>query len=90
MTKRDSKTEYSNWTKRRLALEYLAEMAHDLKYACDSGIKNDDVKSVNNDVAEQMGKMFSAMKEVAETLQLVEEHVEGFAYIEYQRRQTEK
>lgn len=90
MTKNVSKTEYSNWTKRRLALEYLQEMARDITVACEQGIKNDDVKVVNNDVAEQMGKMFSAMKEVAETLQLVEEHVEGFAYIEYQRRQTEK
>jgi hypothetical protein len=50
---------------------------------------NDDTEIVNDDVAEKLGKMFSAMKEVVETLQLQEEQVERFAYAEYERRQKQ-
>lgn len=75
--------------KRQNALKYLNESAKNVMTVCKHSMHNDDTDIVNNDIAEQLGKMFSAMREVAETLQLQEEHVEGFAYIEYERRQKQ-
>jgi hypothetical protein len=75
--------------KRQYALKYLNESAKNVMSACKHSMHNDDTEIANDDVAEKLGKMFSAMKEVAETLQLQEEQVERFAYAEYERRQKQ-
>ena len=75
---------------KQLALVYLMEEANKMAGVCTKNVHSLNKKKTNNDIAEQMGKLFSAMKEVAEELKLDEATVETFAMEEYNRRQLDK
>ena len=74
---------------KQLALVYLMEEANRMASICTKNVHSTNKKKTHNDVAEQMGKLFSAMREVALELKLNEQQVEGFAHQEYERRQSE-
>lgn len=74
---------------KQLALVYLMEESNRMAGICTKNVHTLDRKKSNNDIARQLGKMFSAMKEVATELKLDERQVEGFAYEEFERRQKE-
>ena len=75
---------------KQLALVYLMEEANKMASVCTRNVHSLHKKKTNNDVAEQLGRLFSAMKEVAEELKLDEQQVEGYALEEYERRQKER
>jgi hypothetical protein len=75
---------------KQLALVYLMEEANKMASVCTKNVHSLNKKTTNNDVAQQLGKLFSAMKEVAEELKLNEQQVEGYAFEEYERRQRER
>jgi hypothetical protein len=74
---------------KQLALIYLTEEANRMASVCTKNVHSLSKKKTNNDLAEQMGKLFSAMKEVASELKLDEQQVELYAFEEYERRQKE-
>lgn len=75
---------------KQLALIYLTEEANRMASVCTKNVHSLNKKKINNDIAEQMGTLFSAMKEVAEELKLDEQQVEGYAFEEYERRQKDR
>lgn len=75
---------------KQLALIYLLEEANMMSSVCTKNVHSLHKKKTNNDVAEQLGKLFSAMKEVAEELKLDEQQVEKYAFQEFERRQKER
>lgn len=57
---------------------------------CTRNVHNLDKKKAQKALEEQVGIVFSALKEVAEEFNLDESRVEKSAYEEYQRRLQEK
>lgn len=75
---------------KQLALIYLTEEANRMASVCTKNVHALNKKKTNNDLAEQMGKLFSAMREVAEEFKLDEQQVEGYTFDEYERRQRDR
>jgi len=75
---------------KQLALIYLTEEANKMASVCTRNVHSLHKKKTNSDIAEQMGRLFSAMKEVAEELKLDEQQVEGYAFDEYERRNKDR
>ena len=71
---------------KQLALVYLMEEANRMASLCTKNVHSLNKKKTNTDIENQMGVLFSAMKEVAEELKLSEERVESAAYYEHERR----
>lgn len=75
---------------KQLALVYLMEEANRMASVCTKNVHSLNSKKTNADIENQLGVLFSAMKEVTEEFKLSEERVESAAYYEYERRQKEK
>lgn len=75
---------------KQLALIYLTEEANRMASVCTRNVHSLQKKKTNNDLAEQMGNLFSAMREVAEEFKLDEIQVHNYAEEEYHRRNREK
>jgi hypothetical protein len=75
---------------KQLALIYLTEEANRMSSVCTKNVHSLSKKKTNNDLAEQMGRLFCAMREVAMELKLDEQQVEGYAFVEDERRQKER
>ena len=75
---------------KQLALIYLTEEANRMASICTRNVHSLQKKKTNNDLTEQMGRLFSAMKEVAEECKLDEQTVETYAMEEYNRRQNDR
>jgi hypothetical protein len=75
---------------KQLALVYLMEEANRMASVCTKNVHSLHKKKTNGDLAQQMGKLFSAMREVADEFKLEEEQVEKYTYEEYNRRQQDK
>ena len=75
---------------KQLALVYLMEEANRMASICTRNVHSLNKKKTNDDLAQQMGKLFSAMREVAEELKLDEQLVEAYTFEEYERRLKEK
>ena len=75
---------------KQLALVYLMEEANRMASICTKNVHAMNKKKTNTDIENQMGVLFSAMKEVAEELKLSEERVESAAYYENERRVKER
>jgi hypothetical protein len=75
---------------KQLALIYLTEEANRMASICTKNVHSLQKKKTNSDLAEQMGRLFSAMKEVAEEFKLDEGSVESSAVTEFDRRQRDK
>ena len=75
---------------KQLALVYLMEEANKMASLCTKNVHSLNKKKTNTDIENQMGVLFSAMKEVAEELKLSEERVEASAYHENERRQKDR
>jgi hypothetical protein len=74
---------------KQLALVYLMEESNRMASVCTKNVHSLNKKKTTNDIAEQLGRLFSAMKEVATELKLDEQQVEGYAIAEYERRQND-
>jgi exonuclease I len=74
---------------KQLALVYLMEEANRMASICTKTVHNLNKKKTNNDIAEQMAKIFVAMKEVVVELKIDEQQVEGYLVEEQERRQKE-
>jgi cob(I)alamin adenosyltransferase len=74
---------------KQLALIYLTDEANRMAGVCTKNVHILNQKRINNDLAEQLGKLFSAMREVATEFKLDEQQVENFAIQEYERRQKD-
>jgi len=75
---------------KQLALIYLMEESTKMASTCTKNVHSIDKKGRLKDIENQMGVLFSAMKEVAEELKLNESNVEVSAATEYDRRQRER
>lgn len=75
---------------KQLALIYLTEEANKMSSICTKNVHSLHKKKTNADLEEQVGKLFCALKEVAEELKLNEQQVEGHAFAEYERRLKER
>jgi len=75
---------------KQMSLVYLMEEANKMSSICTKNVHSLERKKTNADIAQQMGKLFSAMKEVAEEFKLDEQSVESHAFEEYNRRQLER
>jgi len=71
---------------KQLALVYLMEEANRMAGVCTRNVHNLDSKKSKKALEEQMGILFTAMKEVAEEFKLDESTVESCAMEEYNRR----
>ena len=74
---------------KQLALVYLMEEANRMASVCTRNVHSLDKKKVNNDIEDQMGRLFSAMKEVVTELKLEEHNIENSAFQEFERRQKD-
>ena len=75
---------------KQLALIYLTEEANRMASICTKNVHNLDRNKTQKTLEQQMGKLFSAMKEVAEECKLDEQTVETYAMEEYNRRQNDR
>jgi hypothetical protein len=75
---------------KQLALVYLMEEANRMAGVCTRNVHNLDSKKSKKALEQQMGILFSAMKEVAEEFKLDEATVETYAMEEYNRRQSDR
>jgi hypothetical protein len=75
---------------KQLALVYLMEEANRMAGVCTRNVHNLDAKKTKKAIEEQMGILFTAMKEVAEEFKLDESTVENSAMEEYNRRQNDR
>ena len=75
---------------KQLALVYLMEEANRMAGVCTRNVHNLDNKKAKKALEEQMGILFTAMKEVAEEFKLDEFIVENSAMEEYNRRQKDR
>jgi len=75
---------------KQLALIYLTDEANRMASVCTKNVHSLQKKKTNKDIEEQLGKLFSAMREVAEELKLDEQMVEKSAVEEYNRRQNDR
>lgn len=75
---------------KQLALVYLMEEANRMAGVCTRNVHNLDTKKAKKALEEQMGILFSAMKEVTEEFKLDEGSVESSAIEEFSRRQSDR
>ena len=75
---------------KQLALVYLMEEANRMAGVCTRNVHSLDSKKAKKALEEQMGILFTAMKEVAEEFKLDESTVENYAMEEYNRRQKDR
>lgn len=75
---------------KQLSLVYLMDECNRMASVCTRNVHNLDKKKAQKTLEEQVGIVFSALKEVAEEFNLDESRVEKSAYEEYQRRLQEK
>ncbi len=75
---------------KQLALVYLTDEANRMAGICTRNVHNLDNKKAKKALEEQLGVLFSAMKEVAEEFKLDESTVESYAMEEYNRRQNDR
>lgn len=75
---------------KQLALVYLMEQANRMATICTKNVHTLSKKKTNQDLEEQMGILFSAMKEVGEEFKIDENNVMEYAQKEFDRRLTEK
>jgi hypothetical protein len=75
---------------KQLALVYLTDEANRMAGICTRNVHNLDNKKTKKALEEQLGVLFSAMKEVAEEFKLDESTVESYAMEEYNRRQNDR
>jgi hypothetical protein len=75
---------------KQLALVYLMEEANRTAAVCTRNVHSLDSKKAKKALEEQMGILFSAMKEVGEEFKLDEVTVESYAMEEYNRRQNDR
>ena len=75
---------------KQLALIYLTDEANRMASVCTKNVHSLQKRKTNKDIEEQLGKLFSAMREVAEELKLDEQMVEKSAVEEYNRRQNDR
>lgn len=75
---------------KQLALIYLMDECNRMASVCTRNVHNLDKKKAEKALEQQIGIVFSALKEVAEEFKLDEANVEKSAYEEYQRRLQEK
>lgn len=75
---------------KQLALVYLMEECNHMATVCTKNVHSLDKKKTNKDIEQQLGILFSAMREVAEEFRLNEDRVQSYAQEEYDRRATEK
>jgi len=75
---------------KQLALVYLMEEANHMASICTKNVHSVEKKKTTADLEQQLGVLFSAMKEVAEELKLDESNVEKSAMEEYNRRQNDR
>jgi hypothetical protein len=75
---------------KQLALVYLMEEANRMASVCTKSVHSLDHKKSKKLLEEQMGILFTAMKEAAEEFKLDESNVENSAMEEYNRRQKDR
>ena len=75
---------------KQLALVYLMEEANRMASICTKNVHALQKKKVNKELEEQMGVLFSAMREVAEEFKLDEGSVHNNAQQEFDRRLKER
>ena len=75
---------------KQLALVYLMEEANRMAGVCTRNVHSLDNKKAKKALEEQLGILFSAMKEVAEEYKLDESNVEKSAMQEFDRRLNSK
>ncbi len=75
---------------KQLALVYLMEEANRMASVCTKNVHALQKKKVNKELEEQMGVLFSAMREVAEEFKLDEVSVHNNAQQEFDRRLKER
>ena len=75
---------------KQLALVYLMEETNRMSSVCTKNVHNLDIKKTKKSLEEQMGILFSAMREVAEEFKLDESNVESAAIQELERRNQVK
>ena len=71
---------------KQLALVYLMEEANRMASVCTRNVHSLQKKKTLNDIEQQLGALFSAMREVAEEFKLDENNVQTYAQKEYERR----
>lgn len=75
---------------KQLALIYLMEESNRMSTVCTKNVHALHKKKTNADLEDQMGRLFAALKEVAEEFKVNEQEVELSAFNEFERRQKEK
>ena len=75
---------------KQLALIYLMEESNRMATVCTKNVHALHKKKTNADLEAQMGRLFAALKEVAEEFKVNEQEVELSAFDEFERRQKEK
>lgn len=74
---------------KQLALIYLTEEANRMASVCTKNVHSLDKNKAQKSLEQQMGKLFSAMREVVFELKLDEQQVEKYTYEEHDRRQKD-
>ena len=75
---------------KQLALVYLMDECNRMASVCTKNVHAINKKKTNTELEEQLGKLFSAMKEVVEEFKLDESTVMSYADKEVERRSKEK
>jgi hypothetical protein len=75
---------------KQLALVYLMDECNRMSSVCTKNVHNLDKKKTMKALEQQVGVIFSALKEVAEEFKLDESNVEKSAMEEYNRRQNDR
>ena len=75
---------------KQLSLVYLMDECNRMASVCTKNVHNLDKKKAQKALEEQVGIVFSALKEVAEEFNLDEQAVEKSAMEEYNRRQNDR
>ena len=75
---------------KQLALVYLMDECNRMASVCTKNVHSLDKKKAEKALEQQIGVVFSALKEVAEEFKLDESNVEKSAMEEYNRRQNDR
>jgi len=75
---------------KQLALVYLMEEANRMSSVCTKNVHSLDKRKAKKQLEEQLGKLFSAMREVGEEFDIDEDSTMVHAEKEYLRRLEEK
>lgn len=75
---------------KQLSLVYLMEECNRMSSVCTKNVHSLDKKKAQKALEQQIGIVFSALKEVAEEFGLDESNVESYAMEEYNRRQNDR